>query len=81
MFILVNIIVISALLLILLCLTFVILLMTCILTNFLVVFNSGGGEYLYHESFINLVLYSFEERKNVKLSVYYCILSNTLEAV
>lgn len=45
MFILVNIIVVSALLLMLSCLAFVVLLMTCILTKFLVVFNrevSGG---------------------------------------
>lgn len=38
MFIVVNIIVVSALLLMLSCLAFVVLLMTCILTNFLVVF-------------------------------------------
>lgn len=49
MFILVNIIVVSALLLMLSCLAFVVLLMTCILTNFLVVFNRemGGGGGLF----------------------------------
>lgn len=39
--------------------------MTHILTNFLVVFNSGGGEYLYHESFINFgsLLFLRKERE------------------
>lgn len=48
MFILVNIIVVSALLLLLSCLAFVLLLMTRTLTDFLVVFNRemrGGGGY------------------------------------
>lgn len=64
MFILVNIIVVSALLLLLSCLAFVLLLMTCILTNFLVVFNremSGGGRL-----FLTLeVLRYFEGRKRL----------------
>lgn len=50
MFILVNIVVISALLLMLSCLTFVVLLMTCILTKFLVVLIgrwAGVGGYFY----------------------------------
>lgn len=68
MFILVNIIVVSALLLMLSCLAFVVLLMTCILTKFLVVFNReeggvGWGNISTNGSFINLILYCFEGRK------------------
>lgn len=54
MFILVNITVVSALLLMLSCFAFVLLLMTCILTKFLVVFNreegGGGGIFLPMEA-------------------------------
>lgn len=66
MFILVNIIVVSALLLMLSCLAFVVLLMTCILTKFLVVFNreeGGVGNISTNGSFINLILYCFEGRR------------------
>lgn len=65
MFILVNIIVISIPFSHLSCLTFVLPLMTCILTNFLVVFNRDvvGGWYLYHGGLINLVLFCFKEEK------------------
>lgn len=63
-----------------------ILLMTCILTNFLVVFNRemgmgwwGGGICTTEASLILFVTVLRED--NVKWSVYYWILSNILEAV
>lgn len=67
MFKLVNIIVVSALLLMSSCLAFVVLLMTCILTKFLVVFNrevgGGGGVFLPMEaSFIWFFTVLREER-------------------
>lgn len=75
MFILVNIIVVSALLLMLSCLAFVVLLMTCILSNFLVVFNRevGGGWGLFVPTEASLIWFFTvlrEEREREMVCVF-----------